>query len=1157
MLPWFRSLNGILSVRPSRREPRSPYARPTLERLEDRLAPATFSVRNANDSGSGSLRQAILDSNSTAGTNIIRFTIGTGAQTIALLSALPAVQNNPLTIDGTSQPGFAGTPLIELNGARAGANVSGLRILASNCTVQDLVINRFSLDGIEIQGGSGAVVQGNFIGTDATASLALGNQRTGILLDGGASSSLIGGNVIAFNQQPGVALQDATTAGNAIQANSIFSNGGLGIDLGRDGVTVNHTGGSTTGPNHWQNQPILQTASPGDSTTVTGTLNGLPNTTFQLDFYASSAPDLSFFGQGQRYLATVPVSTDATGNVRFSLTVPAATNTGEWLTATATDSAGNTSEFSGALQLPATGLGINSTTWTPIGPAPVAVSPLLNPPIGAGRVSVAAPDPSNPNVMYLGADGGGVWKTNDWLDPSPVWTPLTDYQSSLNFNDSSYQALTVFPGNSQIVYAAVSGPGGGILASTDGGATWTLLANPLFDRVFFGTLVVSPVDPNTLYVSVRGGNIPLGLYQSTDGGQNWTNQTAGIHAGGVSDVVMDPTNPLVLYAGFINGGATNGIYKTNNGGATWTQLSNGVPTGSAVGLSIRLALGPSAPQTVYATVFTSSTSYPLRYRTTNGGTNWSRLPTLPEQEDPRYSHAVLSVDPTDPRVVYANAVGSVYRSTDGGQNWTVIYAEDPVGIFFDSAGGVVLVGDRGIYRWAGPGNPFTNRQGNLQITQFYTLTLDPNDPDIVYGVSQDHFRYLKFSGYPVWNQLGTPPGNPPSGGETGKILVDPRDGNRVYAYDPIDYRSFILRSDDGGATWVEKGSGISTTVVGFDLAYTAQKAFQLDPANPDRLLVGTNRVYETTNDGDSWTPISPVLTSGVQFITALAIAPSQPGMIYAATSDGRVFVTSNDGGTWQEEDQGLPRDAADHLVDIEVDPQNPNRAFTVPGTFPTGVFGNGRVWMTTDGGNSWVEISGNLPPTFWTNALVVDWRSTPPVLYVGTAHGVYSSADLGNSWAPFGQALPNAAVTDLQFLPQFNLLAAATYGRGVFEILVQAGDSGRSPGRTPPGRGSGRGLGVIPTGTDTEVFEALARLQDTSPGGGGLLGTGGADFARFGSLEPAEAGPFVGQAVDHFLAARRASEGTPQGEEAWVDQGLAKDRLSESALSSGEMFEDL
>jgi photosystem II stability/assembly factor-like uncharacterized protein len=1210
------------------------FFRPAVETLEGRVLPATFMVLNTNDSGAGSLRQAILDSNNTSGPNTIQFSIGSGVQTITPRSPLPTVFI-PVTIDGTSQPGYNGTPIIELNGSQAGTNTDGLILLAGNSTVQGLVINRFSLDGLAVQnnGGSviqgnyigtdvtgthalgngrqgmlvncanntidnnlisgngldglqiagtgvtGNVVQGNFIGTDASGTLPLGNGRQGMLINSQASANTIGGslpgagnvisanhsdglqladagttgnvvqgnfigtdasgtlplgngrlgmlinfgtqgnaiggtgsgagniiaanvsdgvelgdtgtssnvvqgnsigtdasgsldlgngrvgvliyggahgnridsgNMIAFNKQPGVAVVDVGTVGNAIRGNSIYSNGGLGIDLGWDGVTVNHAGGSTTGPNDWQNYPVLTAAASGNTTTVSGTLNGLPNTTFTLDFYGNSTPDITYFGQGEQYLDSITVTTDATGNASFDAVLNAATNDLEWLSATATDPAGNTSEFSGAVQLPYGGLGINSKSWTPIGPAPVASSPLFNGPVVAGRIDVAVPDPNDPNVMYVGADGGGIWKTTDWLDPSPLWTPLTDNQPSLNFNNLAYQALAVYPSFPTLLYAAVSGPGGGILKSYDAGASWSLLGNGLFDRAYFGSLVINPNDPNMVYVTVRGGNTPGGVYQSTDGGQSWVNLTANLHAGLVTDLAMDPTNPAVLYAGLTLGrGATNGVYKTTDGGMTWTRLSNGLPASSGILDSIRLAVAPSDPQTVYATVFTSPNDTPVRYKTTNGGASWSPLTPLPGGEENRYWHALLSVDPTDGRIVYANGDGPLFRSTDGGATWTQIYAEDPISVSFDGAGNVVLVGDRGIYSWAGPGTTFANKQGDLQVSQLYTLTLDPTNPTVAYGIAQDHFAYLKFSGYSVWNYLGGAPGNPDNGGETGKVLVDPTNPNRIYAYDPNDCRSFILRSDDGGADWIEKGSGIPTGLCGFNLAYTAQKAFVMDPSNSARLLVGTTQVYQTTNAGDSWTAISPVLSAG-HYITALAIAPSAPNVIFAATDDGRLFVTQNGGASWQEKDGGLPHDFADHVVDIEVDPLDPTHAFIVPGTFPTNVLGNRHVWTTTDGGTSWTDIGGGLPPTYFTNSLAVDWRFATPVLYVGTARGVYCSPDLGMTWSSFGQDLPNTAVTDLQFLQQFDLLAAATYGRGVFEIMTP--DPGGRPGGAGPRR---------------------------------------------------------------------------------------------------------
>jgi photosystem II stability/assembly factor-like uncharacterized protein len=248
--------------------------------------------------------------------------------------------------------------------------------------------------------------------------------------------------------------------------------------------------------------------------------------------------------------------------------------------------------------------------------------------------------------------------------------------------------------------------------------------------------------------------------------------------------------------------------------------------------------------------------------------------------------------------------------------------------------------------------------------------------------------------------------------------------------------------------------------------------------------VGTDVVYETTNGGSSWTAISPQLSPG-QFLTALTIAASQPNTVYAATADGKVFVTTNDGGSWQPADTGLPQDFADQIVSFQVNPTNPNEVFIVPGTFPTSIFGNAHAWMTTNGGTSWTDITGNLPAGNWTNSIVADWRFSTPVLYVGTARGVYRSLDLGTDWTLFGQGLPNSPVTDLQFLPQFDLLAASTYGRGVFEI--QAAGPATHFGLTAPAKvTAGKGFSLTVTAMDAlnvpvTAYEGTVHFTSTDP----------------------------------------------------------------------------
>src|SRR6266545_5010198 len=166
---------------------------------------------------------------------------------------------------------------------------------------------------------------------------------------------------------------------------------------------------------------------------------------------------------------------------------------------------------------PSPSVTLSAGHWTPIGPAPV------NGPF-AGRIDVAAPDPSNPNVMYLGANNGGIWKTTNWLDSSPTWTEITDKPQILSLAVHEHDPV-VFPGNPKIVLAAASGPGGGILRSEDGGNTWSFLANSKFDLAEFGALVADPTVANaqTLYVAISGGFMSgSGLYKSSDGGATWS-----------------------------------------------------------------------------------------------------------------------------------------------------------------------------------------------------------------------------------------------------------------------------------------------------------------------------------------------------------------------------------------------------------------------------------------------------------------------------------------------------------------------------------------------------------------------------------------------------------------------------------------------------------
>ncbi|HEX7313869.1 MAG TPA: carboxypeptidase regulatory-like domain-containing protein [Pyrinomonadaceae bacterium] len=324
-------------------------------------AGSTLTVNTTDDGNDGScnaahcsLREAILTSNSTPGqAELIDFNIGGGgAQTIVLAAPLPSV-TDPVTIDGTTQPGFTNAPLVELNGAGAGGAIAGLNITGGGSNVRGLVINRFSGHGIRIANAGGNSITGNFIGTDRTGTVALGNNGSGVAVFN-ASNNTIGGttagaaNLIAFNGADGVSINSGTN--NRVLSNTIHTNGTtaqhLGIDLGADGVTDNDAGDGDAGANNLQNFPVINSAATnGVTTAVAGTLNSTLSTVFRVEFFSNATCDAAGGGEGAQLLGSSDVSTDGNGNAAFNVSLPNVA-IGQVITATATDPSGNTSEFS-------------------------------------------------------------------------------------------------------------------------------------------------------------------------------------------------------------------------------------------------------------------------------------------------------------------------------------------------------------------------------------------------------------------------------------------------------------------------------------------------------------------------------------------------------------------------------------------------------------------------------------------------------------------------------------------------------------------------------------------------------------------------------------------------------------------------------------------
>ena len=357
--------------------------------------------------------------------------------------------------------------------------------------------------------------------------------------------------------------------------------------------------------------------------------------------------------------------------------------------------------------------------------------------------------------------------------------------------------------------------------------------------------------------------------------------------------------------------------------------------------------------------------------------------------------------------------------------------DDWVNIAFQPKGNVVVTADRDVYRYDPKEKIWKSKEGNLQVTLFYDVTPDPKNVDVAYGVAQDHPRAMKFTGSIEWAYM-------PAGGETGKVLVDPGNTSILYVSNPLDPANFVARSTDAGVTWKVIFVASDFVANDYSLAYSVQRSFAMDPKNSARLLIGTTKVWETKNAtaaSPTWSAVSGILGGpnvAQQYITALAIAPSAPQTVYAATSDGHVWATTNGGSNWAARDTGLFGMGAGKVVDIRIDPKNPDHAFAVGA-------GAGSVWHLTKSGSSlqWKNVSGNLPSYLRFATIFVDWSIATPALYVGTTRGVYQSVNLGVGWSVFGLDMPHTVVSGLESVTQ-NVLVASTIGRGAWAILLKA-----------------------------------------------------------------------------------------------------------------------
>jgi photosystem II stability/assembly factor-like uncharacterized protein len=733
------------------------------------------------------------------------------------------------------------------------------------------------------------------------------------------------------------------------------------------------------------------------------------------------------------------------------------------------------------------------SNWTNLGPQPVTNSAggsNFGNPSATGRVTAIAVDPTTTNtssqVIYLGAATGGVWKSTNG---GTSWTTIFDQNNSLAIGGI---AIAPGAGNNNIIYVGTgelnfSGDsyyGAGVYKSTDGGNTWTQQCGgasvnfcaPTFPGAFqgggffVGTIAVNPTNPLIALASVRNaGNATVsGIYRTTDGGANWNLLSSASGAAGNS-IIWNPSDSTVVYAtlGERGNAAKFGVYKSTDSGVTFTRLTGNGATGNNLPTTNlgrhEMAVAPSDGNVIYVAINDEPTSGLLGLaKSTDGGATWSftapgTLPNLPNFCSGQcWYDMALAVLPTDPNTLivggsaFTNNSSTDFRSSDGGVTWTDItngssavrpHVDTHALTFAATSSGFRLYtgNDGGVWFTDNPtASTVTWEAGNnanLTITQFYPgHAIHPSDENISYGGTQDNGTE-KYSGIPTWDHVAC--------GDGAWAAIDPNIPTTVYTN--CQNISILRSALDGSApSWVS---------ITNELANSGDRSLFIsplvhDPIQSGVLYFGTFRVWQSRNFGNDWFAISPDLTtSNTNEVTSVSVAPSNNNVVYATTTDGQVWRSTNADEnsvpTWTNLTASpLP---GRYATMVRTDASSADIAYLSYSGFSGFVDTVGHIFKTTNGGATWSDISGTgagaLPNTPVNDIAVVHYGA--PInfdaVFIATDVGVFecpdpTSATPCTTWSPVGTGLPKVPVVGLAFRQASATLRAITHGRGVWVI---------------------------------------------------------------------------------------------------------------------------
>jgi len=684
-------------------------------------------------------------------------------------------------------------------------------------------------------------------------------------------------------------------------------------------------------------------------------------------------------------------------------------------------------------------------------------------------------------TVYLASASGGVWKSTN---AGTTWTPIFEHEPVASIGD-----IALFQPDPDIVWVGTGEAnnrnsvawGNGVYRSTDGGETFTHVG--LEDTHQIARIVTHPSDPDVAYVAAIGHlwgfSGDRGLFVTRDGGQTWTKLTNGLPDDGrtaATDLVMDPENPDILYAAFYerlrrpwtftSGGPNGGIFKSTDAGASWTKLETGLPPGDTG--RIGLAISRQHPNVVMAIV-EAARSDDLEtpgsgvYRSEDAGATWTYVNTYNNRP---FYYSQIRINPLDDARVYVLTTRFMV-SEDGGRTLRNGSEDEEIhgdfhAMWLDptNADRYYIGEDKGAFLTHDHGAHFLFFD-NLAISQYYRIGVDMRDPYYVYGGLQDNGTW----GGPSFSRdargILADSNWKLHWGDGQDIQIDPTDWRTLYTeaeggsfrrYDVETHEFSGARPSPGNIRNYEAAIPAELRQGGREFRFNWSAPLVMSPHDPHTLFLGGNVLFKTTDQGDTWSIISPNLStndpekqrrdsggltpdnSGAEThgtLTSISQSPIDPAVIWAGTDDGNVQVTRDGGDSWTNVRPNVPGVPDGIWLDrLEASHFDRGTAYIAFDGHRSDLF---TPWLfkTEDFGTTWTNITSNIPDGQVIHVIREDLEN-PNLLFVGTEFAVFVSLDGGAHWDRFMDGMPTVATQDLVIHPRDGDLVAGTHGRAIW-----------------------------------------------------------------------------------------------------------------------------